>query len=84
MSAREELSKIVYQSKLNSSLLFLVKDRKGDLQYIPLDGIGYCVENLKETHQKRFLDHCRKLIGDQDALLKFLKRLARTVASRKL
>ncbi len=84
MSAREELNKIVYQSKINSSLLFLVKDYRGELQYIPLEGIATCMETLHESHKRRFIRHCRKLMDDQEALLRFLKKLASTVASRKL
>ncbi len=84
MSAREELNRIVFQSRINSSLLFLVKDYKGRLQYIPLEGIADCVDNLHENHKRRFINHCQKLIGDQDALLGFLKKLASRVASRKL
>ena len=84
MSAREELNRIVFQSKLNSSLLFMVRDSRGKIQYVPLDGIGYCVENLNPPKQRKFLDHCKKLVKDQDALLNFLKKLAQVVASRKL
>lgn len=84
INAREELQEIIHSSTINSSILFVAKNRSGEPQYIPLDGIGYCLENLKVSQQLKFINHCKKLKSSPDELLNFLRKIATLVAARKL
>ena len=84
MNIKDSIHKILYNSRINSSLMFEVKDARGTKQFVPIEGITSCIMNLSESNQERLLNRCQKLQGKPDELMLFLEKLARSVVSRKL
>jgi len=80
----QELRSILEATDLPKVMVFGVRDRKGRIHYIPLEGILSCMDELKPKWQMCIVRRCKSLAKSPTELHKFLTQLAQRVASRRL
>jgi len=65
-------------------MLFQVTSPKKEEFFIPLDGITESMLSLSKKNQLKFVNHCQKLQEKPDELVLFFKRIAESLAKKKL